>query len=153
MADIQGFLRDYSEEAVAYRYLDLLAERTAQLESMIGLHELQSLQVENQQLRAQVAQLESPPMEQLLVFLPAFFRDFWGHIQPEDLALLTGTLRVPMVSVDMSTPSNATVLAMKRKFLALNHADQSAVLGFCHEIKKSHQLQLHPEVRTLLGDL
>lgn len=94
---IQDFLKSSSQESVVFKYLEMLAERTAQLEQRLGLNELQQLKIENQQLRQQLAQIKSPPMEKLLVFLPAFFKDFWSYVSPNELALLVGTLKVPQL--------------------------------------------------------
>ena len=64
---IQDFLKNSSQEVVVFKYLEMLAERTVQLEQRLELNELQQLKQENQQLRQQLAKIKSPPIEQLLV--------------------------------------------------------------------------------------
>jgi hypothetical protein len=141
---IQDFLKSSSQETVVFKYLEMLAERTAQLEQRLGLNELQQLKIENQQLRQQLAQIKSPPMEKLLVFLPAFFKDFWSYVSPNELALLVGTLKVPQLPSIVSAPDNATVTAMRDKFLQLPKQDQDHIGSFALQLQKSHQLKWHP---------
>ena len=62
------FLKTHSQEVEISGYLEILAKRTMRLEQR-----LQQLQAENQQLRQQLAKLDTPSIEQLLDFLPAFF--------------------------------------------------------------------------------
>lgn len=141
---LQDFMKSSSQETVVFKYLEMLAERTAQLEQRIGLNELQQLKIENQQLRQQLEKQENPPMEQLLTFLPAFFKDFWSYVSPNDLAILVGTLKVPQLPSIMVSPDTATILAMRDKFLQLSEQDQWRIGTFSVQIQKSHQLRWHP---------
>ena len=55
---IQDFLKNSSQEVVVFKYLEMLAERTVQLEQRLELNELQQLKQENQQLRQQLAKIK-----------------------------------------------------------------------------------------------
>ena len=92
----------------------------------------------------EIEKQENPPMEQLLTFLPAFFKDFWSYVSPNDLAILVGTLKVPQLPSIMVSPDTATILAMRDKFLQLSEQDQWRIGTFSVQIQKSHQLKWHP---------
>ncbi|HMY00517.1 MAG TPA: hypothetical protein PKC44_12150 [Agitococcus sp.] len=140
---IQDFLKNSSQEVVVFKYLEMLAERTVQLEQRLELNELQQLKQENQQLRQQLAKIKSPPIEQLLVFLPAFFKNFWSYVSPNELALLADTLKVPELPSVITSPDNATVIAMRDRFLQLPKQDQEQIGIFALQLQKSHQLKWH----------
>lgn len=137
------FLKTHSQEVVIFGYLDMLAERTVRLEQRLGLHEIQQLQAENQQLRQRLAKLDTPSIEQLLDFLPAFFLSFWTKISPEELARLVGS-KIPKMPLVISSTEKSSTLLMHYKFLELSVTDQTKIANFCIKIQKSHNLRWHP---------
>lgn len=146
--NIETCLGSFSETAVVYRYLDLLAGRVAVLEQRAALNEIKSLRQENKRLRERLEQQEEPDMEQLLVFLPVLFRNFWSTVQPADLALLAGTLDVPHVPSPCPEPSPETISRMKRELMQMSESKRAQLMAFCQKLP--HQLTMRSEMRALL---
>jgi hypothetical protein len=101
------------------------------------------------QLHAQIRALQLPDMAHLLSFLPAIYRNFWGTVRPDELALLAGTLTAPVIPSPYSEPSPDTVLALQRRLSQLPELDRERVLGFCRGLP--HRLDVRPEMRGVLG--
>lgn len=131
-----------------YRYLELLGTRTAELEQRLGWDEIGALRAENQQLRSQLAVQERPALEQLLLFLPVIFRNFWGVVRPDELALLAGTLQIPSIPSPYSEPSPDTIATLKRRLLQLPDQERETLLGFCRELR--HRLEVRPDMREFM---
>jgi hypothetical protein len=106
------------------------------------------LQAQLAQKQAQISSTQFPSMENLLVFLPAIYRNFWGVVRPDELALLAGTLTVPEVASPYTDPSPDTVLVLRRRLLALPESERDCVIGWCREL--SHRLEVRMEMRDLL---
>lgn len=145
---IETFFKSASEEAVIYRYLELLSARTAELEQRLGYDEIGALRAENQQLRSQLATQERSGLEQLLVFLPVIFRNFWSVVRPDELALLAGTFQVPNIPSPYPEPSADTITTLKQRFLQLSEHQQASIIGFCRELQ--HRLEIRSEMRDLM---
>lgn len=148
---IEHFLRSNSEQTVIYRYLELLAQRTAELEENLGVNELQALRAENRQLRAQLAQLKPPTLESLLVFLPIIYRHFWASIRPDELALLAGTLNVPPIPSPCPEPTADTILVMKQRFLNLPETERQCLVTFCRQLP--HSLNPRTEMKFIFEEI
>ena len=126
--------------------------RQAHEDTMESLRaEAQARQQEVAQLQARIHALQLPGVEHLLVYLPAIYRNFWGVVRPDELALLAGTLTVPDVPSPYPDPSPDTVIALKRRLLQLPELDRERVLGFCRALP--HRLDVRPEMRDLLGEI
>lgn len=108
--DAQHFFRDHCEMTVIYRYLDMLAERTVMLEQ---------LRIENKRLRAQLAQGSPMSLEQLVAFLPVIYRNFWNSVSPNDLALLSGNLKIPEIPSPCPEPSAEVIATMRQRLSAM----------------------------------
>jgi hypothetical protein len=113
--------------------------------------DVQAKQQEAERLQARIQALQLPGVEHLLVYLPAFYRNFWGVVRPDELALLAGTLTVPTVASPYPDPSPDTVVALRRRFLNLPELDRERVLDFCRALP--HRLDVRAEMRDLLGDI
>lgn len=103
------------------------------------------------QLQARINALQLPGVEHLLVYLPAIYRNFWGVVRPDELALLAGTLEVPNIPSPYHEPSANTVLMLKRRFESLPELDRERVLGFCRALP--HRLDVRSEMRDLFGEV
>ena len=103
------------------------------------------------QLQARINALQLPGVEHLLVYLPAIYRNFWGVVRPDELALLAGTLEAPHIPSPYPDPSPDTVVMLKRRFLSLPELDRERVLGFCRELP--HRLDVRSEMRELFGEI
>lgn len=145
---MEDFINSSSQFRLIDRYLDLLAERTAALERRVGVDEIRQLRQENRELRDQLARLDRPAMESLLVYLPVIYRNFWGTVGPDELALLAGLLEVPVIPSPCPEPSTATVAAMKKRFLQLPEQERASLIAFCSQLP--YQLTVRAEMRALL---
>ena len=90
-------------------------------------------------------------MEHLLTFLPAFYRNFFGTVRPDELALLAGTLQVPALPSPYHDPSPDTVHVLRKRFLNLPIGEQTRVLDFCRQL--THRLDVRPEMADFFPEL
>lgn len=146
---IQDFLKYSSQEVVVFKYLEMLAERTVQLEQRLGLHELEKLRAENKELIKALSALQTPPLEQLLTFLPAIFVAFWSKISPAELTQLIGSPITPNLPTLVTSLDKEKLAEIKQQFLNLPTLEQAALSNFCRKIQKSHQLQWNAFMRHL----
>lgn len=123
-------------------------EKVKQLKVQISLLQAQLAQKQAQK-QAQISATRLPDMAQLLVYLPAIYRNFWGVVRPDELALLAGTLNVPEVASPYADPSPDTVLVLRRRLLALPESERDCVIALCRELP--HRLEVRMEMRDLLG--
>jgi len=113
--------------------------------------DVQTKHQEVAQLQACINALQLPGVEHLLVYLPAIYRNFWGVVRPDELALLAGILEAPNIPSPYPDPSPDTVVMLKRRFLQLPELDRERVLGFCRDLP--HRLDVRSEMRDLFGDI
>ena len=111
----------------------------------------QNLVTQIQNLQQQVQVLQSPSMEHLLTFLPVIYRNFFGAVSPEELALMAGTLQVPEVPSPFPEPSPDTVYVKRQQFLSLPADDQTRIRGFCRQLTH-HQLKVRTEMEFIFGE-
>jgi len=109
--------------------------------------ERQSHEAQIQLLQQQVQALQLPSVEHLLTFLPAFYRNFFGTVRPDELALLAGTLQVPALPSPYPDPSPNTVHVLRKRFMSLPADEQARVLGFCRQL--THRMEVRPEMVDL----
>lgn len=145
---MEDFINSSSQFRLIDRYLDLLAERTAALERRVGVDEIRQLRQENRELRDQLARLDRPAMESLLVYLPVIYRNFWGTVRPDELALLAGLLDVPVIPSPYPEPGAAVVAVMKKRFLQLPEQERASLIAFCHQLP--YHLTVRAQMRALL---
>ncbi len=112
--------------------------------------EIHKLELQKAELQAHLESISAPSMEQLLTYLPAIFKDFWGSIRPDELSAIAGTFTVPEVPSPFSEPSAATVATMKKRFQKLPAQDQIRIIGFCRGLE--HRLTVRAEMQELLGE-
>lgn len=109
--------------------------------------ERKSYEAQIQLLQQQVLALQLPNMEHLLTYLPAFYRNFFGTVRPDELALLAGTLQVPALPSPYPDPSPNTVHMLRKRFMSLPDDEQARVLGFCRQL--THRVEVRPEMVDL----
>lgn len=146
----------YTDRAVVSELERVRQSWQAQTEQARQAHEetLESLRAERksheaqiQLLQQQVQALQLPSMEHLLTYLPAFYRNFFGTVRPDELALLAGTLQVPALPSPYLDPSPNTVHVLRKRFMSLPADEQARVLGFCCQL--THRLEVRPEMADL----
>lgn len=144
---LERFLGSFTETAVVFRYLDLLAERTQALEQRIGLNELNQLRQENKQLRERKKRATAS-MDLLSLYLPIIYHNFWNTVRPDELAMLAGSSQVPMIPSPYHEPDGALVSSMKQRFLHLTEEARTSVVAFCHQLP--YQLTVRRSMQSLL---
>lgn len=149
----------YTDRAVVSELERVRQSLQAQTEQARQAHEetLESLRAERQNLEAQIQLLQQqvqalqlPSMEHLLIYLPAFFRNFFGTVSTQELALLAGTLQVPILPSPFEEPSPNTVHVLRKRFVSLPAAEQARVLNFCRQL--THRLDIRTEMLDLLSE-
>lgn len=149
----------YTDRAVVSELERVRQSWQAQTEQARQMHEetLESLRAERrsheaqiQLLQQQVLALQLPSMEHLLTYLPAFYRNFFGTVRPDELALLAGTLQVPALSSPYPDPSPNTVHVLRKRFMCLPAEEQARVLSFCRQL--THRLEVRPEMADLFSE-
>lgn len=139
---IGPFLRSSSLETVIDTYLELLAQRMVALERTAGTEELRLLREENRRLRERLAEWESPPLDHLVTFLPAIFRNFWGQVRPEEVAMLAGSSEVPAIPSPYPEPSRDELEALTVRLLQLPPEEQMKIRLACRRLQQSFRLEV-----------
>ena len=104
----------------------------------------------NRQLKAQLASMQSLDVESLTSYFPAFFSNFWSKVGSEELVQISGRLPAPRIESPYSPLPQATVLLQKKRFLNLPEAERSRILELASQMRQTHNLTVHPEIRDLL---
>lgn len=122
-----------------------VADDPAQLQrARIGLQE------ELEAMRALVAALQQPTLEQLISYLPAVYRNPFVSIAPHDLALLAGQLHVPQIASPWPEPSTDTLLTLQNRLRRLPQGEAERLRHFCRQLP--HRLDVRAEMRAWLGE-
>ena len=106
--------------------------------------EKKRLQIEVDLLRGQRAN-----SEQVVAFMPAVYRNFFGTISPNDLALLTGTLKIPEIPSPFREPDANTVATLQWRLRHLPEDQAGQIRSFCLQLQ--HKLEVRAEMRDWLG--
>jgi hypothetical protein len=147
---IGPFLRSSSHETVIDTFLELLAQRMVALERAAGAEEIRLLRAENSRLRERLAEWESPPLDHLVTFLPAIFRNFWGQVRPEEVAMFAGSAEIPVIPSPCPELSRDELEARKRRLLQLPLDELMKVLIACRRLQQSYRLELRPELAPFM---
>ncbi|WP_299792314.1 hypothetical protein [uncultured Shewanella sp.] len=145
-----------------YQFTDtsLSVEENGRQERVVEHHrsEEQRLSVELNDLKMQVETLKQQvniqhklDLEQLLCFLPLFYKEVWTVVNPEQIALLSGNLITKInIKSPYRDPDKSTLLALKKQFLRLSIQQQSNIVDFCLRIE--HPLEVRSEMESFLED-
>jgi len=142
---LAGFVAELCDQQAVGQMLDRLAMSAAR--ERLGHIEADIARLTDEQARLQqtVLALRQPDVEQLLAFLPAIYRNFWGVVRPDEVAMMAGTFRTITLPSPYPEPSPETVLAMKQRLKSMTAADRELLLGFCRSLP--HRLQMRTEMR------
>ena len=105
-------------------------------------------EAEIENLRVQLNKVRLPNMEHLLTYLPMFYRNFFGTVRPDELALLAGTYKIPKIESPFPEPSADTIATIRQRFNQLPENDRECVINWCRTL--THRLSLRPEMRNLI---
>jgi hypothetical protein len=142
---------DYQDEA-------LRAAQAAERERAQHAHAetLESLRADRQQLEAeiirhkqQLAAMQRPSLDELITFLPAIYQHIFGSLSPSDLALLAGSLEIPVIPSPWPEPSPDTLQMQQSRLRALPPARANVLRQFCLQLP--HRRSVRPEMRAWLG--
>lgn len=138
----------YQEDALAAERARAEQEHVDTLESLRA--DRLRLEAEIAAQREQLAALQRPAMDDLLIYLPAIYRNAFGSIAPHDLALLTGTLEAPQIPSPWPEPSPDTLQALQARLRKLPPQRAALLRDFCQRLP--HKLDLRAEMRDWLGE-
>lgn len=146
---VEGSLRYQDEALLKERERDLARHHEEQEKIKEAMEKLGGerhvLEAEINRLKAQLALLDRPSMEQLATYLPVLYRNFWNSVKPSDLALLAGRYNLPEVPSPFPEPDNHTVSQMKKRLQAMPVQEQERLREFCAELPSN--LNIRPEMR------
>lgn len=124
----------YQGEALSAEYQRALLQHETNIETI--RQESLKLMQEKASLQAQVDALRRPELEYLVTFMPLFYENFFMVVNPQELALMAGSLKIPDLSSTYTEPDNDTVQMLKRKFLNLPETSRQQVISFAKEISR-----------------
>lgn len=150
----ESFLRSSSEERVTYVFLDMLAERTARLEKIARLDELHMLRMENQRLAQRMAEREIPDMEVLVAFLPIIFRNVWGQVRVNDVAMLAHSYKMPIIRSPYPEPTPREIQLGRQLLSQSSEEERRTLLQACRTLLKNYpRLVVRSEMQDFLMGL
>lgn len=138
----------YQEDALAAERARAELEHTDSLESLRA--DRLRLEAEITAQREQLAALQRPAMDDVLTYLPALYRNVFGIIAPQDLALLAGSLQVPQIPSPWPEPAPDTLQALQARLRKLPEQRAGQLRDFCRQLP--HKLELRAEMRLWLGE-
>ncbi|PHR55789.1 MAG: hypothetical protein COA47_13675 [Robiginitomaculum sp.] len=111
-----------------------------------------SMERQIQELKQQVNIQHKLDFEQLLCFLPLFYKNVWNTLTPEDLAILSGNL-IQKINIQSPyhEPDKNTVLVLKKRFTRLSDSHQQSIIQFCHTLE--HPLSIRHEMSVYLESM
>ena len=154
LRNISGFaLQDNLSEQMPKALLSLDMTATDQLDKLSKKTEdmnenVEALQREKTRLKAEIQSMQGVPLEYLVTFLPAIYKNFWSTIRPDELAILAGSLEAPSIPSPYSEPSQDTVLTLRKKMQFLPELEQQRIKAFCLSLE--HPLTIRNEMKTFL---
>ncbi|NRB81418.1 MAG: hypothetical protein HRU38_22605 [Saccharospirillaceae bacterium] len=115
-------------------------------------HIKSSMEQQIQVLRQQVNIQHKLDLEQLLCFLPLFYKNVWNTLTPQDLAILSGNLIQEInIKSPYHEPDKNTVLVLKKRFTRLSDSHQQSIIQFCHTLE--HPLSIRHEMSVYLESM
>lgn len=149
---LRDFTLEQSSPEVLREYLERLAysavqERLGESEQQLTVlrADIARLTAEKSVLEEALRLLRMPAIEPLLAFLPAIFRNFWGVVRPDEIAMMAMTCQTITIPSPYPDPTPETVLFMKRRLQSMPQNERDALLNFCRSLP--HRLQIRAEMR------
>jgi hypothetical protein len=106
-------------------------------------------QKENEKLKEQIKTLESIDAEIIFTFMPLIYENFFGVVNPQDLALMVGKSQITIMPF-YTEPDIETLQYLKKKFLNLPSNFYKQVIDFANEIPHRRKLKIRKELKTIL---
>lgn len=129
-----------------------LIERLAQEKQQLKKEKKQlEKQLQNQQeqldyLKNRLENLATAQMDidTLTLYLPVLYKNFWGQIRPDELALLAGSLQIPEITSPAREPDSGVLQIMKKRLQNMPPEQQDQLRQFCLQLP--HAPQPRPEM-------
>ncbi|MBE0508494.1 MAG: hypothetical protein IBX50_17540 [Marinospirillum sp.] len=129
-----------------------LIERLAQEKQQLKKEKKQlEKQLQNQQeqldyLKNRLENLATAQMDidTLTLYLPVLYKNFWGQIRPDELALLAGSLQIPEITSPAREPDSGVLQVMKKRLQNMPPEQQDQLRQFCLQLP--HAPQPRPEM-------
>lgn len=112
--------------------------------------ERQILELEKARLEQQLQTMFLPDIENLIVYLPIIYHNFWTHVKPSDLALLAGNCTIPDIQTPYPEPDANTISIMKKRLQNLRFEEQDKLRKFCLDLEYPN-LKVRSEMRFFLN--
>jgi hypothetical protein len=143
-----NFLRSQTEQTVIYKYLAMLAERTAELERRLAHREANDAKGRPEEGRMHPAEapkantvaqsnartaigFEQFSTDAILDLLPIIYHDFWNSVGENDLTLVASRLGISAIPKRGHVPSQREVQAGMQQLQRASRMDVSKLVSLC----------------------
>ena len=140
-------------DAVEQEQLQKTLEQEHQNESERLAAERATLQVQNEQLKAENAALRRVDKELLVAYLPALFSRVFTVLGAADLALLCGSIEPLNIPNPFPEPSTEALRVLQKKFRSLPQTAKLEVVQLVQHLPHRQRLNVRPEMRELVSEL
>ena len=130
---------------------DLIADLAKQKQQLKKEKEKLEQQLEAQQKqldylknRLEITAASQMDMETLVTYLPLLYKNFWGQIRPDEVAMLAGSLNIPEIPSPAREPDSGVLQVMKKRLQNLPQEQQDQLRQFCRQLP--HTPQPRPEM-------
>lgn len=118
-----------------------LKKEKEQLEQQL---EAQQKQLDYLKNRLEITAASQMDMETLVTYLPVLYKNFWGQIRPDEVAMLAGSLNIPEIPSPAREPDSGVLQVMKKRLQNLPQEQQDQLRQFCRQLP--HTPQPRPEM-------
>lgn len=141
------------DDAVEQEQMQKALEQEHQNESERLAAERATLQVQNEQLKAENAALRRVDKELLVAYLPALFSRVFTVLGAADLALLCGSIEPLNIPNPFPEPSTEALRVLQKKFRSLPQTAKLEVVQLVQHLPHRQRLNVRPEMRELVSEL
>lgn len=110
---------------------------------------LQQLKKKKAKLVKQIENVQPVDAEMIFTFMPLIYENFFGVVNPQDLALMVGKAQISVVPF-YTEPDAETLQYLKKKFLNLPPSVYKQVMEFASQIPHRRKLKIRKELKTIL---
>lgn len=137
-------------QEVVRQQKQLLIELNSSLTGIQGQLDKQTKEYQHELalLQARLANASSQPSQEIIRFMPVFFRNFWEKIRPDEMAQLLGMEHVPTIAVPYPEPGPDVVAVLRQQFHRLPESTKLIILNWVRDL--SHNWDIRQEMLYLL---
>lgn len=122
-------------EAVDLREQNAALDQRLHQAHLAATRQRQEYLVQLQALQEQITMLGTPPMAELVYFMPLFYRHFWEALRTDEVAQLLRTHDIPVITSPFREPDGGALAVMRKKYLALAEPTRHSVLAFVRDLQ------------------